>query len=87
MWEFLDRLVCLALPRIRDFRGVPPRSFDGHGNYSLGLAEQVIYPEIDADKIHRPRLRHHHRDHRPDRRGRTGVPRQRSAFPFRQENR
>jgi large subunit ribosomal protein L5 len=52
MYEFLDRLVSLALPRIRDFRGVNPNSFDGHGNYSLGLAEQVVFPEIEADKIH-----------------------------------
>ena len=51
MYEFLDRLVSIALPRIRDFRGVNPNSFDGHGNYSLGLAEQVVFPEIDADKI------------------------------------
>jgi large subunit ribosomal protein L5 len=51
MYEFLDRLVSIALPRIRDFRGVNPNSFDGHGNYSLGLAEQVVFPEIEADKI------------------------------------
>jgi large subunit ribosomal protein L5 len=51
MYEFLDRLVTLALPRIRDFRGVNPNSFDGNGNYTLGLTEQVIFPEIDADKI------------------------------------
>jgi large subunit ribosomal protein L5 len=51
MYEFLDRLIAIALPRIRDFRGVNPNSFDGHGNYSLGLAEQVVFPEIDADKI------------------------------------
>ena len=51
MYEFLDRLISTALPRIRDFRGVNPNSFDGHGNYSLGLAEQVVFPEIDADKI------------------------------------
>src|SRR5579885_2015635 len=51
MYEFLDRLVSIALPRIRDFRGLNPNSFDGHGNYSLGLAEQVVFPEIDADKI------------------------------------
>ena len=51
MYEFLDRLVSIALPRIRDFRGVNPNSFDGHGNYTLGLAEQVVFPEIDADKI------------------------------------
>jgi large subunit ribosomal protein L5 len=52
MYEFLDRLISVALPRIRDFRGVNPNSFDGHGNYTLGLAEQVVFPEIDADKIH-----------------------------------
>jgi large subunit ribosomal protein L5 len=51
MYEFLDRLISVALPRIRDFRGVNPNSFDGHGNFSLGLAEQVVFPEIDADKI------------------------------------
>ncbi len=52
MYEFLDRLISIALPRSRDFRGVNPNSFDGHGNYSLGLAEQVVFPEIDSDKIH-----------------------------------
>ncbi len=52
MYEFLDRLVSIALPRIRDFRGLNPNSFDGPGNYSLGLAEQVVFPEIDADKMH-----------------------------------
>jgi large subunit ribosomal protein L5 len=52
MFEFLDRLISIALPRIRDFRGVNPNSFDGHGNYTLGLAEQVVFPEIDADKLH-----------------------------------
>jgi len=51
MYEFLDRLISVALPRIRDFRGVNPRSFDGHGNYSLGLAEQGVFPEIDPDKV------------------------------------
>src|SRR5262249_18111575 len=51
MYEFLDRLVSVALPRIRDFRGVNPNSFDGHGNFSLGLAEQVVFPEIDAGKM------------------------------------
>jgi large subunit ribosomal protein L5 len=50
MFEFLDRLISIALPRIRDFRGVNPKSFDGHGNYSLGLAEQMVFPEIDPDK-------------------------------------
>ena len=51
MWEFLDRLISIALPRIRDFRGLNPRSFDGRGNYSLGLREQIIFPEIDYDSI------------------------------------
>jgi large subunit ribosomal protein L5 len=51
MYEFLDRLISVALPRIRDFRGVNPRSFDGHGNYSLGLSEQSVFPEIDPDKV------------------------------------
>ena len=51
MYEFLDRLISIALPRIRDFRGVNPKSFDGHGNYSLGLTEQSVFPEIDPDKI------------------------------------
>jgi large subunit ribosomal protein L5 len=51
MYEFLDRLISIALPRIRDFRGVNPRSFDGNGNYSLGLSEQQVFPEIDPDKV------------------------------------
>jgi large subunit ribosomal protein L5 len=51
MWEFLDRLVTIALPRIRDFRGLSPSSFDGRGNYSLGIREQIIFPEIDYDSI------------------------------------
>ena len=51
MYEFLDRLISIALPRIRDFRGVSPASFDGRGNYSLGLREQLVFPEIDYDKI------------------------------------
>jgi large subunit ribosomal protein L5 len=51
MYEFLDRLISIALPRIRDFRGVNPKSFDGNGNYSLGLAEQQVFPEIDPDKV------------------------------------
>ncbi len=51
MYEFLDRLVNIAIPRIRDFRGLPPRSFDGRGNYSMGLQEQTVFPEIDADKV------------------------------------
>src|SRR6266403_5141346 len=51
MYEFLDRLISIALPRIRDFRGVNPKSFDGHGNYSLGLTEQGVFPEVDPDMI------------------------------------
>ncbi len=53
MWEFYDRLVNVALPRVRDFRGVPTKSFDGRGNYNLGIKEQIIFPEIDYDKISR----------------------------------
>lgn len=51
MYEFLDRLVNLALPRVRDFRGIPDKSFDGRGNYTLGVKEQIIFPEIDVDKV------------------------------------
>ena len=51
MWEFLDRLISLAIPRVRDFRGLSPRSFDGHGNYTFGVTEQLIFPEIDYDKV------------------------------------
>lgn len=53
MYEFLDRLINVALPRVKDFRGVNPNGFDGHGNYSLGITEQIIFPEIDFDKIER----------------------------------
>ncbi|MEX2204697.1 MAG: 50S ribosomal protein L5 [Myxococcota bacterium] len=55
MWEFLDRLVNIALPRVRDFRGVSPRAFDGRGNYTLGLREQIIFPEVDYDKVEKIR--------------------------------
>ncbi len=55
MWEFLDRLISLAIPRVRDFRGLPPRSFDGRGNYTFGVNEQLIFPEIDYDKVDAPR--------------------------------
>jgi len=51
MWDFLERLVSIAIPRIRDFRGVNPKSFDGRGNYSMGVREQIIFPEIDYDKV------------------------------------
>lgn len=53
MWEFLDRLISVAIPRIRDFRGLNPNGFDGRGNYSMGLSEQIIFPEIDYDKVQR----------------------------------
>mgnify|MGYP003377942695 FL=1 len=53
MWEFLDRLLATALPRVRDFRGISPTSFDGRGNYTLGITEQLIFPEIDYDKVDR----------------------------------
>jgi large subunit ribosomal protein L5 len=55
MWEFLDRLLSIALPRIRDFRGLSPKQFDGHGNYTFGLNEQSMFHEIDVDRIDRPR--------------------------------
>jgi len=51
MWEFLDRLISLSLPRVRDFRGISPKAFDGAGNYTLGLKEQIVFPEIDFDKV------------------------------------
>ena len=51
MWEFIDRLVSIAIPRIRDFRGLNPNAFDGHGDYTLGLTEQLIFTEIDYDKV------------------------------------
>jgi large subunit ribosomal protein L5 len=55
MWEFMDRLISIAIPRIRDFRGLSPRSFDGNGNYTFGLTEQLVFPEIDYDSIDQPR--------------------------------
>ena len=55
MWDFLDRLIAIAIPRIRDFRGVSPKSFDGRGNFSMGVTEQTIFPEIDFDKVDRTR--------------------------------
>lgn len=55
MWEFLDRLLSMALPRVRDFRGISPTSFDGRGNYTLGITEQMIFPEIEYDKVDRTR--------------------------------
>jgi large subunit ribosomal protein L5 len=55
MWEFTDRLISIALPRIRDFRGLSPKQFDGNGNYTFGLTEQVVFPEIEQDKLDRTR--------------------------------
>jgi len=55
MWEFCDRLLSISLPRIRDFRGLSPKQFDGKGNYTFGLTEQVVFPEIEQDKVDRPR--------------------------------
>ncbi|WP_457642341.1 50S ribosomal protein L5 [Persephonella sp.] len=55
MWDFLDKLISVALPRVRDFRGLNPRSFDGRGNYAFGISEQIIFPEIDYDKVDRIR--------------------------------
>ncbi|HKH45800.1 MAG TPA: 50S ribosomal protein L5 [Thermoanaerobaculia bacterium] len=55
MWEFLDRLITIALPRVRDFRGVPTKSFDGRGNYTLGIRDHLIFPEIDYNKIEKPK--------------------------------
>jgi large subunit ribosomal protein L5 len=55
MWEFFDRLISLSIPRVRDFRGLNPRSFDGRGNYTFGVTEQLIFPEIEYDKVDNPR--------------------------------
>jgi large subunit ribosomal protein L5 len=55
MWDFLERLISIALPRVRDFRGLNPKSFDGRGNYSMGVREQIIFPEIDFDKVDKVR--------------------------------
>ena len=81
MWEFYDRLVSLAIPRIRDFRGMSPKQFDGSGNYTFGLTEQLVFPEIDYDNDrHGPGHGHHDRHHGSDRRpgprtpARAGLP-------------
>ena len=75
MWEFLDRLISIALPRIRDFRGLNPTSFDGRGNYSLGIREQIIFPEIDYDSIaDDPRARHRNHHQRRERRAGARAP-------------
>ena len=83
MWEFLDRLVSMALPRIRDFRGLSPKAFDGHGNYTIGVTEQLIFPEIDYDKVVKVTGHgHHDRDDGDDRRRGTSAAR-RPGLPVR----
>jgi len=86
-WEFFDRLVSLAIPRIRDFRGLSPRSFDGHGNYTFGVTEQLIFPEIDYDRIDTTRGMDITivTTARTDEEGRALL--RAFGFPFRQENR
>jgi large subunit ribosomal protein L5 len=85
-WEFLDRLISLAIPRIRDFRGLPPNSFDGRGNYTFGVTEQLIFPEVDYDKIDTPRGMDITicTTARTDTEGRAFLAA--FGFPFRQEN-
>ena len=69
MYEFLDRLISLALPRVRDFRGLDPNAFDGRGNYNLGLTEQLVFPELNPDKFtHAPGHEHHDGHQRRQRR-------------------
>ena len=83
MYEFLDRLVSIALPRIRDFRGLNPQSFDGRGNYSIGVREQIIFPEINYDDVRRdPRARRDDHDHRRDRRRTPARCCRRIGLPF-----
>ena len=86
-WEFLDRLISLAIPRIRDFRGLSPRSFDGHGNYTFGVNEQLIFPEVDYDRIDTVRGMDITivTTARTDEEGRTFL--RAFGFPFRQETR
>ena len=74
MYEFIDRLINIALPRVRDFRGLNPKSFDGRGNYSLGVKEHIVFPEIDYDKVDRGLGHGHHRLH-------DGAHRRRGARP------
>jgi large subunit ribosomal protein L5 len=86
-WEFLDRLISLAIPRIRDFRGLSPRSFDGRGNYTFGINDQLIFPEVDYDRIDAPRGFDITivTTARTDDEGRAFL--RAYGFPFRQENR
>ena len=74
MWEFLDRLISVALPRVRDFRGVSPKAFDGRGNYTLGLKDQLLFPEIDYMKVDKARHEHLRCDDGEDRRGVAQAP-------------
>ncbi len=86
MWEFLDRLLSIALPRIRDFRGLDGRKLDGNGNYTFGLTEQSVFHEIDQDRIDRPRGHGHHRgDDRDARTTRAGRCCKLLGFPFRED--
>ena len=81
MYEFLDRLVTVAMPRIRDFRGISARSFDGRGNFNMGVKEQIIFPEIEYDKIDAIRgHEHHYHHHGEDRRRSAGRCSRRSNF-------
>jgi large subunit ribosomal protein L5 len=85
-WEFLDRLISVSIPRIRDFRGLPSKSFDGRGNYTFGVTEQLIFPELDYDKIDQPRGMDITivTTARTDAEGRAFL--NAFGFPFRQEN-
>ena len=85
-WEFLDRLISVSIPRIRDFRGLPFKSFDGRGNYTFGVTEQLIFPELDYDKIDQPRGMDITivTTARNDAEGRAFL--NAFGFPFRQEN-
>ena len=76
MWEFLDRLIAIALPRVRDFRGLDPDAFDGRGNYNLGLTEQLVFPELNPDKFTTPAGNEHHvgHQHGERRRGPRAAP-------------
>ena len=84
MYEFIDRLVNVALPRVRDFRGLNPKSFDGRGNYSLGIKEHIVFPEIDYDKVDRDLGHGHHRLHHGAHRRRGARVLTAFNFPFRQ---
>jgi large subunit ribosomal protein L5 len=84
MYEFLDRLVTIALPRVRDFRGLNPKSFDGRGNYAMGIKEHIVFPEIDYDKVDQILGHGHHRLHHGQDRRRGARFAAAFNFPFRQ---